>query len=336
MEIDFTLPLQQLQRLINNFLNSIPSLLISMLILATVLIVARYLKRLVRGLLETSGRPRSLALVLGRLTEWTMVGLGSLVALLVVFPDFSAGQLIQLLGFGSLAAGLAFRNIIEDFFAGVLLLLNEPFSIGDQIVVQDLEGTIENIEARVTYIRTYDGRRIIIPNADLFTNTVTVNTAYAFRRIEYDIGIGYSDSIDQARQTILDALTTLDEVEEHPAPEVIIYDLAAYSVVLRVRWWIRPPRRSDAVDTRNRVLRVVKQALLDAGIDMPFPTQQILFHDQTEATDGDRRRQREGWPAGPGDVPRSYRIADAVGSLKTGRDGGSKSRRLNGNGSYEE
>jgi small-conductance mechanosensitive channel len=164
----------------------------------------------------------------------------------------------------------------------------------------------------VTFIRTYDGRRIIIPNADLFTNTVTVNTAYAFRRVEYDVGIGYGDSIDKARRTILDALGTLEEVEEHPEPEVIVYELADYSIVLRVRWWIRPPRRSDAIDTRNRVLSALRQALLDAGIDLPFPTHQILFHDQTEVTDGDRRRQREGWPAGPGEVPEAYRIADAV------------------------
>jgi small-conductance mechanosensitive channel len=89
-------------------------------------------------------------------------------------------------------------------------------------------------------------------------------------------------------------------------------ELADFSVVLRVRWWIKPPLRSDALDTRGRILTAIREHLTNHGVDLPFPTQQILFHDQTEETDGDRRRQREGWPAGEDRVPAPDRIATAL------------------------
>lgn len=318
MDIDFSAAIEQLQKVFFDSLNQLPNLVVGTLIAVITFYVATYLRGLVRRLVKSAHRPESLAVALGRITRWTTVTVGLLVATLVIFPGFTAGQLIQLLGVGSLAVGIAFRNIFEDFFAGILLLLNEPFTIGDQIVLDDYEGTIENIQARVTFIRTYDGRRIVVPNGDLFTKVVTVNTAYPFRRIEYDIGIGYGDDIGEAQRVILETLRHVEDVEPQPQPEAILVELDDFSVVLRARWWIKPPRRSDAVDTRNRVLTQLKTALQAHGIDMPFPTQQILFHDQTEATDGDRQRQREGWPFAPEKkTPEPRRIVDGLHALAT-------------------
>jgi small-conductance mechanosensitive channel len=105
-----------------------------------------------------------------------------------------------------------------------------------------------------------------------------------------------------------------------PAPDVLVMDLAGSSVNVRARWWIAPPQKADALDARDRVLTALKGGLTSAGIDwpfptqqiidLPFPTQQILFHHQTETTDGDRARQREGWPAGSGVVPGPRRVTD--------------------------
>lgn len=316
MNIDFSVALAQLQEIFTNSLKAIPNILVGLIIIGLTMIIARKLRDMVRRLLERSNKPESLAVALGRVTRWSAITLGILLGLLVMFPGFSAGQLIQLLGVGGLAAGIAFRNIFEDFLAGLLLLLNEPFTIGDQIVVADVEGTIEEIQARITTIRTYDGRKVVVPNSELFTDIVTVNTAYAFRRVEYDIGIGYSDDIELAQRVILDVLRATSNVEAHPEPEAIVVELAPYSVTLRARWWIKPPRRSDLVSTRNRILAQIKHALREQGIDLPFPTQQVLFHDQTEASDGDRMLQREGWPSKAEGNPEPNRIVDAVRSLK--------------------
>jgi small-conductance mechanosensitive channel len=85
-----------------------------------------------------------------------------------------------------------------------------------------------------------------------------------------------------------------------PEPDVIVVDLGPFDVKLRVRWWVESPIHYDALDTRDKVLIALKDALTEQGIDLPFPTQQVLFHDQTEETDGDRTQQREGWPPAMG------------------------------------
>jgi Mechanosensitive ion channel/McrBC 5-methylcytosine restriction system component len=122
--------------------------------------------------------------------------LGLLVSLTIVAPSFHTTDLIKILGIGTVAIGFAFRDILQNFLAGILLLLHEPFRIEDEIKVDEFEGTVEAIETRATAIRTFDDKRIVIPNTDLFTKAVTVNTAYAQRRSEYVVGIGYGDDID--------------------------------------------------------------------------------------------------------------------------------------------
>jgi small-conductance mechanosensitive channel len=312
MEIDFGIVVEQLQAILADFLKLLPGLVIGSIIFVLFYYAAGGVRYLVVRLIKVSGKPENLGHVLGRLSRFSFVVLGAFVALLIAFPDFSMSQLVQLLGLGGLAAGIAFRNIFEDFFAGILLLLNEPFRINDQIIVEGYEGTIENIGARTTVMQTYDGRQVVIPNAMLLTNPVIVNTAYPHRRVEYDVGIGYSDDIDAARRIIYEALDSLADVLKIPHPEVLVMELADSAVVLRVRWWINPPLRINALDSRDHVLQTIKTRLQQHGIDLPFPTQQILFHDQTEETDGNRRQQREGWPAGPGDIPRPQRMVDAL------------------------
>lgn len=312
MKIDFGIVVEQLQSILADFLKLLPGLVIGMIVSVMFYYAARGVRFLVIRMIKVSGRPDNLGRVLGRLSRWLFIVLGIFVALLIAFPDFSVGQLVQLLGLSSLAAGIAFRNIFEDFFAGVLLLLNEPFRVDDQIVIEGFEGTIENIGTRTTVIHTYDGRQVIIPNSDLLINPVVVNTAYTYRRIEYDVGIGYGDDVDTARRLILEAIDNVKGILKVPSPDVIVMELADSTVVLRVRWWVTPPLRTNAVDTRDRVLQTIKARLQAHGIDLPFPTQQILFHDQTEETDGHRRKQREGWPAGPDDIPRSRRVVDVL------------------------
>ena len=87
------------------------------------------------------------------------------------------------------------------------------------------------------------------------------------------------------------------------------------SLNLRVRWWIAPPKRADALDARDKVLAAVQRQLNAHGIHRPFPTQRILFRERTEDRDGDRGRQREGWPAGRAYVPASRKVADAIAQI---------------------
>jgi small-conductance mechanosensitive channel len=288
---------EKLEETGREFVAALPNLILAIAVFALFAFIGWTIKRTVRRLARGRRKHRNVALVLGRLANGLVLVVGVLVAAVIVFPDYTPSSLLATLGIGGLAVGLAFRDVLENYLAGVLMLLTEPFRIGDQIVFDRFEGTVEEIQTRATLIRTYDGRRIVIPNAKLFTTPVTVNTAFERRRIEYDLGIGFGDDIAHAKALILATLRDQDGVLVEPPPDVLTYEFGPSSVILRVRWWITPPMRNDALEARDVVLESVKRKLTAAGIDLPFPTTQVLFHDQTEDTDGDRRLQREGWPA---------------------------------------
>jgi small-conductance mechanosensitive channel len=300
---DLSQALHSLQAMVSGLFERLPYLVIAVLVYVAFHFGAKFAGRGIRFVSARRRKHANLALVLGRLAEGGLMLLGVLVALVIAVPSFKPAQLIQILGISGVAIGFAFRDILQNFLAGILILLTEPFRIGDQIVVGNFEGTVEEIETRATSIRTYDGRRVVIPNSDLFTESVTVNTAFERRRLQYDVGIGYGDDIVRAQDLIRTALRDVHAVLKEPAPEALVVDLAGSWVTIRARWWIDPPRRTDVVASTDEALRAIKNALTAEGIDLPFPTQQILFHDQTEETDGDRGRQREGWPSGRKPVP---------------------------------
>lgn len=296
--MDFSAAWDSARAIVDYTLTIAPLLIVAVLVFGLFHLVAVFASRAAQRVARRWGKHPSLAVVLARISRWGVDLVGLLVALMIAMPGFRPAQLVSILGLGSVAIGFAFRDILQNFLAGLLILVQEPFRIGDQIVTGTYEGTVEEIQTRATYIRTYDNRRVVIPNTTLFTGAVVVNTAYPIRRVEYDLGIGYGDDVARARELILQVLGRLPEVLDEPAPDVLCMELGQSAVQLRVRWWIRPPERADALDARDSVLAAAKQALQAEGIDFPFQTVQLLFHDQTEAVDGDRARQREGWPAG--------------------------------------
>ncbi len=303
MRFDLSPAIARVNNMAHDMIANLPNTILAIAAMVLFVLIARLLRNLVASFTHRRLHAQDAGMAIGRLTQGVILLLGLLISLSVALPSFKPTDVIQLLGIGSVAIGFAFRDIFQNFLAGILLLITQPFRISDQIVVSGYEGTVEDIQARATLIKTYDGRRVVIPNSDLFTQKVMVNTAFPKRRVKYDVGIGYGDDIEHAKELMLQAIAESDHALKEPAPEVLVADLAAYAVTLRLRFWIEPATQRDYVVALDQVLLNVKGKLSEAGIDMPYPTQQILFHDQTEDIDGDRNRQREGWPAGRGAVP---------------------------------
>ena len=313
-DLDLSIALAKIRELVEGAIALLPNLVIALLLFALFFFIARWARGFVRRISERRQQQTNTALLLGKLTQWIILILGVLVVLAIVLPSFEPGQLITLLGVGGVAVGFAFKDIFQNFLAGILILITNPFRVGDQIIVGDYEGTVEEIQTRATFIKTYDGRRVVIPNADLYNDKVMVNTAFQYRRTQYDVGIGYGDDIENAQRLMLEAIRGVDGVLDNPAPDTLTMDLAASWITVRARWWT-DPQRADVLRIQDRVLIAIKKTLVQNGIDLPFETQVLLFHDQTEETDGDRRRQREGWPAGKGEVPEVRNVPQALGAL---------------------
>ena len=296
IDANFGLIWATVDNLLDGFLAMLPLLAASIVIFVLLLFAARGVRHLAEKALRRSSN-RSAAIAISRLLYVAMVGLAVLIAVTIAFPSMTPGRLISVLGIGGVAIGFAFKDIFQNLLAGVLILLRHPFRVGDEITTGEFTGTVEAIETRATFIRTYDGRRVIIPNGDVYTKPVTVISAYDMLRSEYDVGIGYGDDLAEAKIIALEAMKRVDGVLADPPPDVLVWELGESAKNIRIRWWTKPAR-SDVLRIRDAVLRDVAEAITGAGMDLPFPTQVVLFHDQTEETDGDRSRQREGWPAG--------------------------------------
>ncbi len=310
VDLDPAVALEKLDSWVDGFMALLPNIAVALVVFAIFYALSLLAKRLISGTASRRGRA-DLGEVLGKFGKWVLLVVGALLAATIVMPTLNPGDLIAGLGISSVAIGFAFKDILQNWLAGLLLLLRQPFEVGDQIEVSGYEGTVQHIESRSTIIKTYDSRRVIIPNSIIYTSEIVVKTAYDERRSQYDVGIGYGDDPKKAREVILEALRGIDGIESDPAPQVLLWDLAASWLTIRARWWT-DTRRADIVSVRSQVIGAIKSALDEARIDMPYETQVLLLHGQTDELDGDRSKQREGWPAPKEGSPRPrWKVAGA-------------------------
>ena len=182
--------------------------------------------------------------------------------------------LVAALGIAGLAFSLAAQDTLADAINGFLILVDQPFRVGDRIEIQDLGtwGDVTHIGTRTTRIRTRDNRMVIVPNSTIGKNQV-VN--YTFPdpqyRVETHLGIGYGTDIERARRIIIDTVQHVEGVLPDYPVDALYNEIGDSAMVFRVRWWIE-----SYEDTRriyDRVHTALQNALDEAGIDMPYPTQ---------------------------------------------------------------
>ena len=195
----------------------------------------------------------------------TLAGFGAFISALGIFA-----------GAVALAVGFAARDLLGNFIAGVFILKDRPFVVGDWVEWNGMSGRIEDIDLRVTRVRTFDNEQITVPNGELANNPVTNPVAYDTLRQRLVFGIGYDDDIDEAIDAILAAASDHPDVLDDPRPDVRVTDLGDSDVGLQLRFWIADPSRADFVRVRSDLTQTVKEAFDDAGIDIPYPHRQLL------------------------------------------------------------
>lgn len=261
------------QRMIDSMIARLPSLAVAIAVFFLFYLLSIFVRQIIRG--ATRGHRQNVGKVFARLMGAATVLLGFLVAFSIVAPSFQAADLIKILGIGSVAIGFAFQNILQNFLAGLLLLWSEPFRVGDEIKLDPYEGTVEDIQPRATIIKTYDQRRVVIPNADLFTHSVIVNTAFDTRRWEHDLSVKATDNFEDLRSRIVQIVKRVEGVLSDPSPEVLITDLGdmdlgdpgANVIKIRVLWWTKSPRQHEMLTSYNDVLTEIREALKTSSSD---------------------------------------------------------------------
>lgn len=266
--------------MVNDFIVRLPYFMVAVVVLLVFWLLSLIFKSVVSKLLSKSHTHRNLVRVFQRIGGALIFFIGLMIAMVIAIPGFTPAKLVGALGIGSVAIGFAFKDIFQNLLSGILLLLSEPFRIGDQIVSGEFEGTVEDIKVRATTIRTYDGRQVVIPNSQLYTSALTVNTAYKRRRLELTVGIGYEDDIRKAREVILQALEA-ETVSKLAEPSVVATEFGASSIDLKVRWFINDGTQANKVASIHEVIVEIKDQLDAAGVNIPFPIRTLDFSDES-------------------------------------------------------
>lgn len=267
---------QALLSLRDTVIERLPFVAVGVVIAAAFSLAGWLGKRVIKAAAHRAKFDAMLADLLGSVFTALAVVFGILVAFVVIFPTFHPGDMLAGLGITSVALGFAFKDILQNWLAGVFLLWRRPFRLGDQIRSGEHEGTVEGIRVRSTILLTYDGERVIVPNSDVYTRAIVVRTAQDKRRTRLDVPIAYEDDLERARALVYDTLAELPAVLTQPAPWVYVNEFAPSAVGLRIYFWSAPDQAA-VLRAADAVASAVKRVFDEAAIDIPYPHQVQIF-----------------------------------------------------------
>ena len=262
--------IERVQAMIAGFVRTLPQLALALVVLVITWGLAHVVRSVVQRFAKRARVRPSLVALFSTLAGILVWIFGILVALAVLLPGVTAGSLLTIVGFGSVAIGFAFKDIFENFLAGVLIMMRRKMRIGDLIECEDVEGRVEQITLRETYLRRLDSQLTIVPNSYLFKNPVRIITDADLRRHEIIVGVAYRTDLDQAAEVIGSALKGLSLVNQARPVDVFAREFDDSSINFTVRWW-SGSKQVEMHRSRDQVVRAIKRALDSAGIEIPFP-----------------------------------------------------------------
>lgn len=267
-------------RLIESAITIIPRALAALLVIGLFGAIATFVRWLMRLIFRRIVEDLTVENLIKQVAYYAVWVLGLIVALDAF--GFDPQAVATGLGLTSLALGFALKDILSNFVSGILILVLRPFELGDQIIVGETEGNVERIDLRATQLRTYDGRVVLVPNAEVFTSRIINNTAAPIRRSNVTLFLGYDSDLQKAVTIMETAAQATEGVLDHPPASVRIRELGQDDIIVDVRFWT-DSGRSDFVATTSTVRGAIVTALKEAGIGLPDPDVRILLSRQSQA-----------------------------------------------------
>ena len=263
------------------FIARLPDIGEGVLILVLGLLIGSWLGQFLRKRLVAKTHDPLMSRFLGQALKYTLIVVAIMLALNAAGLGSVAAGILTAAGASAVVLGFAFKDIGENFIAGIILAFSRPFDVNDTVEIGDNFGKVKALEFRYTKLKSFDGKDVYIPNSDVLTTPVTNYTEDGFYRFNFIIGIAYEDNINGAKKAVLEALRKEPGVIEDKEHEnfVIEDELATSTVNLKVFFWVDTTDfRRSALITKGNVVRAVKEALEDNGYYMPADIQEIKLY----------------------------------------------------------
>jgi len=266
----------RIEEMLRGFVAHLPNLLAAVVVFVLTWALARSVRFLLTKFL-LGGRMRpalgNAILALVSVSIWV---LGLLLTATIALPGLTPSEALAGLGIGSLAIGLAFKDIFENFLAGLMILMRRPMRIGDVIECEGITGKVEKITMRDTYLRRTDGVLVMLPNGFVYKHPIRVLTDLNIRRTTVIVGIAYHENIENAQKVLAEALSGIQSIREEKPLQIFAHEFGSSSIDFEVTWWTG----SSPVEirrSRDEVIAAIKSTFDKANIEIPFPYRTLTF-----------------------------------------------------------
>lgn len=265
------------EELLQEFLLFIPNLIAALITFAISILLSGMAYRWIRRSWKKRLKDPETLRLIARILRWSIIVLGTMIALDQV--NFDVTGFMAGLGIAGITIGFALQDIARNFVAGILLLIRQPFDIGDAVKVNGYSGTVLDITTRDTVLKTWDGEMVIMPNIDVFTNPIINYSELPYRRRTVMIGLGYGEDIDRAKALFLETMEGVDGVANEPEPEVLAEEMGASALTIAARFWVDQTTHG-LFHVHSDVVQAITEAAEEAGIDLPYPIQTVRLEGQ--------------------------------------------------------
>lgn len=278
--------LQKLHAYYIQFLRVLPRLALAILVVVAGILLASWLANVMRRRLGARSHDPLMSNFLSKATKVALIITVLMLGLNLAGLSSIAGGLVATAGASVLVLGFAFKDIAENFLAGMILAFNRPFSVNDTVQIENVFGRVKTMEFRYTKIATFDGRSVYIPNSDVLTKPVYNYTEDGFYRSDFVVGIAYENDIQKAKEIITACFKENENVvnDDKHVSFVAEDELAASTVNLKVYFWVTTEDfRRGTLQTRGMLIQKVKTRLEEKGFNLPADIRELKLYEASKA-----------------------------------------------------
>ncbi len=272
--------MNKVQLAFNEFWNSViehlPNILLAITILTVFLILGSVLKRIINNIISKQWDKSIATSFIGEFIKWIFIIIGIMIGFHVIGFGGVANSIVAGAGVSAIIFGFAFKDIAENFLAGIMLATNRPFQIKDIIESGGYKGPVRKIDLRATHIRTYDGKDIYIPNAMIMKNVLINYTRDGLFRHDFSIALDLNDDFNDVRKIILDYVIKQGDILKTPEPNVMVSKIEDHRIEVKTMFWVnifdsRPKDDDQSIGEpiKSRVTNDVKELLMEKGYTLP-------------------------------------------------------------------
>lgn len=259
------------------FIEALPSIVAALLVLTIFFFVAKLVRRAVERLLGRISRQRDVNRVIAGAAFAAVLVAGLFVALGIMGLDKTVTSLLAGAGILGLALGFAFQDTAENFIAGIILNIRDEFTDGDIIMTNEFMGTVERVEIRATWVRTFQGQLVVVPNSKVFKNPLINYTALGSRRVDLAVGVSYGDDLERAKRIAIGAVETIEARDKDRPVELFYGEFGSSSINFEIRFWVPFNRQTDFLSARSDAIVAIKRAFDEQDVTIPFPIRTLDF-----------------------------------------------------------